>query len=208
MPVILNVKTPVKEMERVIGRISHKVLPQATARSINISMRTVNKRTIQEIAIETGSKQKLVRRFVLITFKASRNKLISKLFAKPHRANLIEFVAPSKRKPGAFAKKSGVVAKAWGRRRKIYKDTFIVRGKKSGKAIVVARHKDASRYGSIDGHPGGWKSGWSKTIYGPGIRGAFSQAKITRMQKAIAEGRFNKVFPKEVLFYLNRYLKR
>jgi len=201
MTIILDIKDPIKQIERDLGTIAKHVIPKAAARAINRTQTTVASRTVREIAKKSGIKAKVVRKNVQITLRARPNQLESIVVSRATATNLIEFVAASKRRPGAFRNKPGVVAKAWGKTI-TPKGTFIVIGKNSGKPVVVSRRKNARRERGV------WKADWSKTIYGPSMSPGFIKKNILETQKQIASTEFAKNFPHEVRFYLDRYLKK
>jgi len=200
MAEILNITDPIKKLERELGSLSKEVIPKAAARAMNRTQNTVVSKTVREIAKQTGIKNKVIRKNIKLTLRAQPKRLTSIVTSRPAATNLIEFVAPSKRHPGAFRNKPGVVAKAWGKTI-TPKGTFIVIGKNSGKPVVVSRRANAKRVHGV------WQEDWSKTIYGPSISKNFIDRNVLGIQKKIADTEFAKNFPREVRYYLDRYLK-
>lgn len=134
----LNVTADVREVERMLSRLGRKEVPAAAAAALNKVGATVRSRAVKSISAQTKVKQKLVRQEVKVVWKANRRDLRTIVRASRRGINLIEFVTPSKRIWGAFHRRKGVVANAWGQR-KTYKGTFIGYGPRSGKNVVYVR---------------------------------------------------------------------
>ncbi len=193
----MDVRADVKKVEKMLTASQRKVIPQATARTLNRTASTVRTQARREVARQMGVKQKAIKNQLDIIVKAKRTRLFTQIEATGYALNLIEFVAPSKREPGAFRKKKGVTAKAYGQKKE-YKGSFIVKGKGSGKPVVVGRRPDAERA------KGKWQSPWSKSFYGPSVPKTFIQDKIVMILRKVANVRWRKEFDNNVRYYLRK----
>jgi len=185
-----------KGLSKRISQIHDKVVLAATNAAINKAADKIKTKAAKEISNKTGIKPLLKIRKAL-TIKRSRiNTLTATITARSIQNNLIQYVGTSKTKLKAFRKEKGVTATAWGRT-KLYKGTFVVRGKSSGKLIVVSRRKGASR-----------GSGWSKSIYGPSVPRAFSEQHINSTLIKHGHEEFNKEFERQVKWRMDKVMRK
>ncbi|MFQ5510095.1 MAG: phage tail protein, partial [Leptospirillia bacterium] len=140
----LNITADIRKTERWLTRVQKKAVPKAASMAINRVAITVRKESVRGISRATSLKQKRVREAVVIALKARRTNLVAVVAARPKGINLIEFVTKGKRVPGVFRRRAGVSAKAWGERR-VYKGTFVGRGRNSGKPLVFTRTSAAPK---------------------------------------------------------------
>ncbi|MDH5528029.1 MAG: phage tail protein [Nitrospirota bacterium] len=185
----LNITADIRKTERWLTRVQKKAVPKAASMAINRVAITVRKESVRGISKATSLKQKRVREAVVIAVKARRTHLVAVVAARPKGINLIEFVTKGKRVPNAFRRKAGVSAKAWGER-KVYKGSFVGRGRNSGKPLVFARTSAQPRP--------------LKTIHGPSIPRTFVQEEINRVMVATASRRWPIEFDRALRFALSR----
>jgi len=185
----LDIRADVRKTERWLTRVQKKAVPKAASMAINRVAITVRKESVRGISKATSLKQKRVREAVVIAVKARRTNLVAVVQARPKGINLIEFVTRGKQVPSAFRRKAGVSAKAWGER-KVYKGSFVGRGRNSGKPLVFART-------SAQPKP-------LKTIHGPSIPRTFVQEEINRVMVATASRRWPIEFDRALRFALSR----
>ncbi|MDH5528254.1 MAG: phage tail protein [Nitrospirota bacterium] len=185
----LDIRADVRNTERWLTAVQKKAVPKAASMAMNRVTITVRKDSVRGISRATALKQKRVREAVVIAVKARRSHLVAVVAARPKRINLIEFVTKGKQVPGAFRRQTGVSAKAWAGR-KVYKGTFIGRGKSSGKPLVFARTST---------HPKPLKA-----IHGPSIPRTFVQEEINRVMVETASRRWPIEFDRALKFALSR----
>jgi len=185
-----------KGLSKRISQIHDKVVLAATNAAINKAADKIKTKAAKEISNKTGIKPVLKIRKA-ITIKRSRiNTLTATITARSIQNNLIQYAGTSKTKLKAFRKEKGVTATAWGKE-KLYKGTFVVRGKSSGKLIVVSRRKGASR-----------DSGWSKSIYGPSVPRSFSKQDINSTLIKHGHEEFHKEFERQVRWRMDKVMRK
>lgn len=161
-----SVKHDLADIERKFRHLLNpsqiaKIATQALNRVGNTAKGDFVRRTSQL----TGIKQKLIRQ-QLIEKRANKNNLTYWMSAEYARAiNLIEFVAPNRRNPQFFRKRTkrntafgvgrgykwqGVEASAW-RRKKVYKGTFIIKDKSGNMAVYKRTGSDRDRITQVSG---------------------------------------------------------
>lgn len=185
----ISFKSEIKQLTEDLKKIKKEAIPIATRQALNRTVKGVNTDSVRSLSKQTSIKQKDIRPALKIT-QANKNSLKAGLDAKEGKAkNLINFVSPGKRKPGAFNqsktlksgkrrfKHKGVKAKAWGES-KVYEGTFIGRGRTHGKPLVFARTSDKRRP--------------LKSILGPSIRRIFDKRPHQRLMEKSARERFEK----------------
>lgn len=186
----ISFKGDVKEVERYLKRLGPKVVKPAANASLNKTIKTVRTTATREISAETGIKpQKKARENLKIT-RSNFRTMTAFIQALPFAPNLIKYVAPSKRRYGAFASKTGVVAKAWGNK-KTYKGTFIGSGRGSGTPLVY-RRTGPTRRSAIEAVPG------------PSVPSTFVKEKITSSMERIASAQWLKNMKRELKFRLSK----
>lgn len=190
MTLILYVKNDLRNAEKYLTDVQKKAVPKAAARSINRTATKVNKISVRVVADRIGLKQKYVKRGIGIDVKATRTRLYSAVTARGKPINLIEFLAPSKQKVGAFKKKKGVIAKPYGIQ-KTFVGTFIGRGQTSGKLLVLTR-KQPKQSGRLP----------IKGKAGPSIPKTFVRKEIASVMKLEASRTWKKEFEHNMQFYL------
>lgn len=155
-------------------------------RSLNKTGVTVNKEAVKRVRLETKLPAKRIKAKLRIK-RSRRGQFQWTLTGLRGTTNIIEWVPASKRKVGAYRKKTGVRSRAWGKT-KTYPGTFIGTGKNSGKLLVFVRDRN--------------KSSGIKAVQGPNIRQAFGRALVGL--KSVAAIRFAKVFEHELSFALSK----
>lgn len=186
----VNIKAEIKDATRFLSRLEKKAVPRAAAQALNRTAKAVNTQVVRAISNETNIKPQRKVRSAISLYKASGLRLEAKLRAWPRRINLVEFVAPSQRQPGAFRKRPGVRAKAWGQS-KVYEGSFLGRGRNSGKVLVFAR-KGQQQYPI-------------KALHGPSIPRTFVQNNMMEIMHRTTRERFRKEFDRALKFGLRRY---
>jgi len=200
MTLEISIKHDLKRLRKRLSSLSDKVVVNITNQALNAAgkkMLTKSSRLVRDasgIAIGKVKKNVKLRR-------SNRSQLRVIITASRRKSNnLIEFVVPSKVKVGAFKKKAGVAAKGFGRKKaKIHKGTFIVRGRNSGKLIVVSRKS---------GSTGNRKSSWSKTIYGPNIQKIFIKDKNSKATLDAGLDVFGVEFKRQAERAIHRHLNK
>ncbi len=189
--VAINIDADIKQVERMLGSLSRKIIPQAASRALNKGIKKGESIAVKAISKATGIRpQKKVRKYLRIS-KASIRDLESSVQAFPAGLNLIEFVTPGKRTSKAFKKKRGVTANAWGRKKE-YKGRFIGRGKTSGKALVFERTTNKA-------YP-------IKATYGPSIPKTFMRDVIIKSIMNETKKVFMAEFHRQVNLKLNKMI--
>jgi len=175
----LSVKSNIKAVQRDYKRLSKDIKEKAIVRALNHSATKTNTRLVKRMSAESGLKQKYIRAKIK-KIKAGRSTLTAIL--KPNtrlNTNIIEWVTTSQanrwlaRKAGKKPP-AGVTHNAW-RRRQMYRGTFVIKGKYSGKPIVLKR-----------------KGKKTSTVYGPAVWTEFSRYSEQEARKAV-----NTYFEKE-----------
>ncbi|MFP4560995.1 MAG: phage tail protein [Thiohalorhabdus sp.] len=193
----LNVRVDIEEVEKQLYRAERREVPKATAWAINRTLNTARSRSAKTISRETGIQQKKFAKQPpkgrMLIKRATWENLQGELHALPYAPNLIEYVSKGSRKPGAFRKKSGVQARAWGSK-KTYPGTFVGQGQNSGKALVFRRT-------SGDRYP-------IKAIYGPSVPQTFMNRIVQRVLDAVANYQFPRQFSRELSRRLGRLNNR
>lgn len=187
----IDISHNIKEVQKSLNQIEKKVIKRATARALNKTGTTVNAEAARRISRATGFKVAQVKNELRI-FKAHQGRLAWTLRPSKRQTNLIEFIPPGKRYPGAFRKQAGVRSKAWGKQ-KTYPGTFIGRGKNSGKALVFKRDPRKN--------PNAKRSNLS-VVYGPSVIGQF--LKEIQGLSSFASKRFENVFRQQMDFELSK----
>lgn len=188
----MDVKFDMERVERQLTQVQRQEVPKAASRALNRAITTANTQAARKISQESGIKPQRKIRDQLRIVKASWQRLEAMLTARGHAFNLIQFVTPAKRHRGAFRNKPGVVAKAWGQR-KTYRGTFIVRGRNSGKPVVVSRK------------PGRNKGrGWSDTKHGPSVPIELQRRRVQELLDHEARRTFRREFMRDLRRRLDR----
>lgn len=185
----LDIKLDVDQVKRELWYVKNEVIDKAASRSINRTASKVQTTARREVAKKIGLAQKAFKDNLAIQVKSTPRSLYANVVAKGKEFNLIEFVAPSKRKVGAFIKKKGVTAKPYGKKKE-YKGAFIGRGKNSGKALVLIRTSK--------------KRTPIKAMYGPSVPKTFLQKEIIKSMKQVAGDTWKKEFAHNLKYYLGK----
>lgn len=142
----LNIKDDIDKLKRDLGSLANHVLPKALTRALNKAGKSTESAGVKLIAKEANLPQKIVRKNLYIR-RAMRGRERYIIDAQRAKAtNLIDFVRRNMRKVGAFRTKTkrgkfrheGVKANAWGKA-KVYRGTWIGKGRNSGKLLVFKR---------------------------------------------------------------------
>jgi len=197
----IKIKHDLKGLAKKIGKINEKVVRASANAAINKAASEIKTKAALEISKETDIKPVLKIRKALSIQRSRVGTLTAVVTARSIHNNLIQYAGASKTKLKAFRKEKGVTAKAWGKE-KTYKGTFVVRGKNSGKLVVVTRKKSASRSG------GQWNKGWSRSIYGPSIPKTFSEQKINSILIKHGREEFSKEFERQVRWRMNKIMRK
>ena len=184
MAVRLDVQADVKQALKKLGLEKDRVL-RAASQALNRTGDQVRTAAVAEISTREGVKVSDVRKYVTVRKRANRRSLRVEVDASGKAPNLIEWVQGKTKADIAtrFRSKPGVEAKVFGKVN-TYDRTFIVKGKNSGKWIVVTRRDNARRA------KGKWKPGWSKGIYGPPPKREFARAVIFGAMDRVARERW------------------
>ena len=185
----ISVKGDIDRVEKSLTRLQRREVPKAASHALNRAAkkgRTVSTRTIAKQA--NIRPQRKVRDRIVVK-RATWHRLGASIRALPRVFNLIEFVVPSKRKPGAFDTKRGVEAKAWGTKKR-YPGTFIARGRGSGKPLVFVR-TSSKRYPI-------------RPVYGPSIPHEFVRRTTERAIRDAVRASFRKDFLRDLRRRINR----
>ena len=191
MTIKLNIKHDLKRLQKQLRTLPDKAVKPVTNRALNRAGKKVQTEAVREISRRTSIKpQRKVREVIKLT-RSNFHRLSAKVAAYRRAPNLIEFVVPSKREPGAFKKKKGVTAKAW-MQKKEYKGSFIGRGRNSRKALVFKRTSD--------------KSAPIKTLSGPSVRRTFIEGTVNRLLRTAGRETFIKEFRRDAEYRINKHL--
>lgn len=172
----LTIKHDLKRLRKQMRTLPKKQITPITNRALNHAGKKVVTKAVKNIAKKSGIKpQRKVRDRIRLT-KSNFHTLRVVVSVSKKVINLIEFVTPAKRKVGAFRKKKGVTAKAWGKKPE-YNSTFIGRGRNSGKALVLARDGDTGKV---------------KAIHGPIVSNLFINKAINRLLRTAGRKEFLK----------------
>jgi len=186
----LSVKSDIKKLLKA-NKKNQAAVKKAIPTALNKTARAVESRAVKKISLDTNIKPQKKIRERLLRVKATRSSLTAKIIAHPRGINLIEFVSKSKREPGAFRKKRGVIANAWNDRKE-YKGTFIGRGKNSGKMLVYARQDQSNNRSSL------------KAIKGPSIPNAFISKRVKAIMDAVGRYHWQKNIAHEINYRLSK----
>lgn len=186
-------KHDLKRLRKQFKTLPDKQITPVINRALNKAGKKVQSKATKDISKATGIKpQKKVReaiKFVKSNFKSLRVLIIAHRLAP----NLIEFVAPSKRRPNAFDKKTGVKAKAWGKPEE-YRGTWIGTGQHSGKALVYRKtNKTAS---GVKGVPG------------PSVRRTFIEKNINAALRTTGRTSFLEEYRRDAKYRIHKHLTR
>lgn len=147
------------------GLMSSGIIVKVTTQAINKVGGTVRADFVKKTSRTTGIKQKLIRQQITVG-RANRTRLLWSMDAHKAKAiNLIEFVAPNRRNPSFFRKRTqrktafgtgrgykwrGVEANAW-REKKTYKGTFIIKDSKGRMQVYKRTGSDRTRITQVSG---------------------------------------------------------
>ena len=199
MSVSLDMTVEMKQAERKLAKTYPNAAKRASMRALNLAIRKTNTQAVRRIAKETSLKQKLVRKNIK-QLKASPGFLRAKLIAQAFAPNLVEFMTgPAverslvrKRRRGrgsAAPPGAGVRARAWGKSR-VYKGTFVGRGRNSGKLLVFTR-------------TGPTRTAVLKAVRGPSVRRTFMDEQIFAAMRSTARDTFLKELDRQVRLILS-----
>jgi len=199
MTLEISIKHDLKRLRKRLSSLSDKVVVNITNQSLNAAGKKMLTKSSGLVRDASGIAIGKVKKNVKLR-RSNRSQLRVIITASRRKSNnLIEFVAPSKVKVGAFKKKAGVAAKGFGRKKaSIHKGTFIVRGRNSGKLIVVSRKSGASNR----------ERGWSKTIYGPNIQKIFIKDKNSKATVEAGLDVFGVEFKRQAERAIHRHLNK
>jgi hypothetical protein len=182
MAISFNVRSDVNKLIAKNKELRVELLRAANA-AVNDTAKDVREAAIDEIAGRNpGFSKHTLRGYITLRrakFKLPKNTksgdwrsnysgLTAKVTAAGKAPNLIYFVSPSGRAPGAWRGSRGVSAKVLGQS-KTFNGSFVVRAK-NGRMVVVSRSALAkSRREEMrpKGSHGKWRPKWSKGLYGP-----------------------------------------
>lgn len=189
----LDVKADVRQVEKMLSDLERKAVPKAASRALKRTANQAQTAGVKVIAKEAGMTQTQVKKFVRIEVQPKPSSLRALIRARRATTNLVEWVTPSKRVPGAFRKKPGVTSKAWGKKRE-YKGSFIARGQHSGKALVFKRlRKDRPD----DKSP-------IESVYGPSVHKMFTKDNAIKSMDETGRKRWPINFQQDLNFYLSK----
>lgn len=183
----LDIKLDVEQVKRELRYVQKEVIDKAASRAINRTAAKIQTSARREVSKKIGLPQKVFKKNLSISIKATPRSLYANVLAKGKELNLIEFVTPAKKVVGAFRKKKGVTAKPYGKKKE-FKGAFIGRGKNSGKTLVYMRTSK--------------KREPIKVMYGPSIPKTFIQKQIIKHMKQIAGDTWKKEFAHNLRYYL------
>jgi len=198
----LDISLDIKRVKKKLRRVRDKAIDRAAVQALNKTIRSVQVIAVTEVSKETSLKPKRKVRQRMKIHRATRSTMTATLDATVgNPVNLIEFVAPSRRKVGAYRNRTktgkfrhkGVRARR-GRsgKIKVHKGTFIGKGKNSRKLLVFARQ---SR-GGMNRKP--------KIVGIPGyqVKTGFIQKHIDRAMKKHAQKRWRIEFQRSITLQL------
>ena len=186
--VSIDVRADIKETAKMLAHYERVAIPKATNRAINTTLRNVRTKIQRYISERTGLKIGEIKegirgqRSTLATLRAE-------LVGHGRAVNLIRFVTPGKRQPGAFRNEPGVRANAW-RKARTYHGAFIIRGKGHGKPIVVVRTSRSRQP--------------LRGLSGPSVRAEMGRPAATALMKRTAIERFGINFHHDLKYYTSR----
>ena len=186
----VDIEAEVKAAEKKLYNYEKRAIPRAVNRSLNTTAKNVQTTITRHIAKRTGLKVGEVKESTTLT-KSTFLTLTASLTGRRRAYNLRRFLQPRTRShlPGAFAHRPGVKANPW-RKSRIFKGTFIIRGRGHGKPIVVAR-TSKNRYPL-------------KGIYGPSIHVEFGKPRARRIMIVTSKRRFAINFKRDLQYYVQR----
>lgn len=176
MTLTVNLKTELRQVEKMLTEAQRKVLPKATTRALNRTLQQVNTAAAKSLAKETGLKQKEVKQR-LFKIKAHNNNPTAILKATGKAFNLIRFKAKQT--------KRGVTAKAWGKR-KNYRGAFIAN---QGRTVFLRTSKARTPI---------------KAVYGPSIPKEFVRAATLKALNDTARKRFAINMEADLKFFISK----
>ena len=201
MSVEISVKGDVDKMRREMKKLGADLIDKAAVRALNLTATKANTGIVRRIAKESALKQTYIRSKI-IWVKANKNRLSAKVRPDARfKTNLIEWVSKAeankylerRTKKGKLKKLGeGVRARAW-HKPKVYRGAFVIRGKGSGKPVVVSR-KEGKKRGDKN---------WSNTIYGPTVWVEFSRYAREEIDKAVDEN-FLREMDRQARLFLSR----
>ncbi len=184
----IDVRADIAAAEKRLYQFEKRVIPKATNSALNKTARNVLTQARRRLSQIIGLPQKEIKPYTGYR-KSTFLTLRAVVYGRRRAFNMIRFVAPSKRVPGAFAKQKGVRARPW-RRPQVLEGAFIIRGRTSGKPIVVTR-KGKARFPV-------------KSVYGPSLHVEFNRPAMRRFQSVIARRRFRVNFNRDLKYYISR----
>ena len=198
----LSVKSNIKDVLRDYKHLSKDIKEKAMVRALNLTGTKARTQIVDRIKEESGLKRGKVNDKVTF-FKTDRFRLVARI--KPTtrlNTNLIEWVTKSEqnkwlkrtktRRGKAKLLPKGVTSKAWNRPH-LYPGSFVIKGKYSGKPVVISRRNNQ-------------RKGWSRTLYGPAVWTEFSRYSRDEARKAVNK-HFNKEFERQIKLLVDKQKK-
>jgi len=199
----IDISHNIDEAIKDLSKFERTLVPKVVVRTVNEIAKQVKVQASRQIAKQTNIKVSEVKSSIkVLTAKTvkvtplSGTEIIAVVFplrpgaAKTRETNLIAYLTKGKRRVGAFRKKAGVTAKVWGRN-KLYRGTFIGRGKDSGKLLVFSR-------------TGTGRSAKLKAVAGPSVVRTFGTEAVEDVMKDVVAKQFPKIFRSKLDFELSR----
>jgi len=184
MPIELDVRLDVREVERMLGGIGRRVVPKATRSTLNKAARSVQAEAVRLIAKDVGVTQKTIREHLLLK-RATLRTLYSSIETKPGQRR----ISVTRLKPRQTRK--GVTYRTQGKRRLI-PGAFIATMPQGGR--IVVKRKGRQRLPIIK----------LRTVT---ITRVFIKQAIKRAMHKVADERWSKVWPNEVRYFMRRELE-
>ena len=188
MPIAIEVKADIKQATRSLDRVQRRVVPKATYQALNRTASTVRTRVRRRISTFMNIAQKHLKDSLSIE-KASRNRLVARVWATGRSIPLIHF-------KGTRQLKAGVVSRVH-RQRVLRKGTFTAATKKG--------HRGAfRRIGGRRGPPPNRSELPIVELVGPSVAQTVARKEIVEEMKKTARERFAIEFRRALNFGLSR----
>jgi len=185
----ISIKHDLDKVAKKLSKIQQEVIPKAARSALNKTATQLTTNAARSISQKTGMKVGQVKKH-LLKIRAQANRLQAEVIAKRYAPNLIEYMTAAQIKQAMQRKGQGIKAKAW-RKTKVYRGSFVGRGKNSGKLLVLARRSSAS-------------NAKLKALSGPSVPRTFIEKEINRALRDVVRTRWPKNFDADLKFYLSK----
>lgn len=184
----ISIEADVEAATKQLYRYEREIIPKAASSAINKTMTNTITAVNRYISRRTGLKIKELKANQY-RIRSSRFTLAAILVNHMRRpVNIIRFVTPGKRQPGAFRKQKGVSANPW-KTRRLFEGAFIVMGR-SGKPFVAVR-TSRNRSGI-------------RGVHGPSLNKEIVRPGARQVIRATVNDRFRINFERDLNYFLLR----